>query len=158
MFGQARVTPWRVPWNTCCRTLPCKTSQYKTIGQHKPQNTIAHRIAATTLCHPYRPFLQPAENYKSHSLLDWNQKNNGCKKDPKVYQHRVAVFGQARGRTRPGGRSAHLLYRRQSHTPRAWLWDKRVWRLDICCARSHSRALQEAPTHCRQHLRTEIKR
>ena len=30
------------------------------------------------------PFLQPAQTYKPHSLMDWNRKNNDSEKRPKV--------------------------------------------------------------------------
>ena len=76
----------------------------KSTDQHTPQNTRAHGVAATpTLCHPYGPFLQPTQSYKPHSLLDRVCKDDGPKKDPKARKHRVAVFGQARVRTRGGG-------------------------------------------------------
>ena len=44
--------------------------------------------------------LHKATNHILYSLLDWNRKNNGSKKAPKVRKHGVAVFGQARIRVR----------------------------------------------------------
>ena len=82
---------------------PTMTTKGCLTGQRTPRNTRAHGITPTqTLRHPHGPFLQPAQSYKSHSPLDWNRKNNGSKKGPKLRKHGVTVFGQAHVRTRVG--------------------------------------------------------
>ena len=59
------------------------------IRQHTPQNTRAHGSPATpTLCHPYRPLLQPAQGYAPQSLLDSNRKNDESEKRPKSAETR----------------------------------------------------------------------
>ena len=108
MFGQTCVTAQHVLRNTCYRpkpTLPLKTYQHTATGQRTPPNTRAHGGTATpTLCHPYGPFLQPAQSYKPRSPLDWNRKNGGSKKDEKVRKHAVAVVGEARVTTGGGSK------------------------------------------------------
>ena len=81
---------------------PFMTAKGCPTAQHAPQNTRAHGITATpTLCHTYGLFLHKATNH----ILHWirTAKTMIPKKNPKVRKHGVALFGQARVRTRGGG-------------------------------------------------------
>ena len=68
---------------------PFTTTKGGPTRQRTPQNTRAHGSTATpTLCHPQRPFLQPAQSHKPPSLLEWNRENDGSKKRPKSAETR----------------------------------------------------------------------
>ena len=107
VFGKARVTAWHVPGNTCCRhkpTLPLniyntkrqasirpRTQEHMELQQHQHFDT------------PIGPSCSPHK--ATHHILHWigTVKRVVPKKDPQVRKQGVAMFGQARIRTRKGG-------------------------------------------------------
>ena len=68
------------------------------------------------MCHPCGPFTPPAQSHTPHSLLDWNRKNDGSKKGPKMRKHGIAVFGEdCQDCTRTG--HLHKVKRSSRHAP-----------------------------------------
>ena len=65
------------------------TPEHKSTWNYSYTNTLPPILTLPAAC-------TKKESYKPHSLLDWNCKSDGSKKEPKVRKHGVAVFGPAR--------------------------------------------------------------